>query len=155
MRELGPGAAEDDRLLTFEVAGAVFALPIWGVIEVAEMADLACVPSVPPSVAGVINYKGDALPVIRRERLLDLDAEAEGGPEHVLVVTDRAPGSARLGLDVDRVLGLVEGSAIAAHGSEPVAARRPIDGRVARILDPSRLVERAREVIESSLASGE
>ena len=137
------------------MAGAVFALPIWGVIEVAEMAELACVPSVPSSVAGVINYKGDALPVVRRERLLDLDADTACEPEHVLVVTDRAPGSARLGLDVDRVLGLVDGRSVVAHGPEPVADRRPIDGRVARILDPSRLVERAREVIEGSLASGE
>ncbi len=151
----GPGTAEDDRLLTFEVAGSVFALPIWGVIEVAEIAELACVPSVPPSVAGVLNYKGDALPVVRRERLLDLEAGGVSEPEHVLVVTDRALGSARLGLDVDRVLGLVDGSAASAHGSGPVAERRPIDGRVARILDPSRLIERAQGVIEASLASGE
>jgi chemotaxis signal transduction protein len=103
------------------------------------------------SIASVINYRGDALPVVRRERLLELgDAEASR-PEHVLIVTDSPTHAARLGLEVDRVLGLIDGQGAASRGSEPVAERRPIDGRLAHILDPARLVARAREVIESSL----
>jgi chemotaxis signal transduction protein len=141
----------EDRLLTFEIGESLFAMPIAGILEVAECGAEACVPTVSSSIASVINYRGDALPVVRRERLLELgDAEASR-PEHVLIVTDSPTHAARLGLEVDRVLGLIDGQGAASRGSEPVAERRPIDGRLAHILDPARLVARAREVIESSL----
>ena len=66
----------EDRLLTFEIGEALFAMPIAGVLEVTERGVEACVPTVSSCVASVINYRGDALPVVRRERLLELgDAE--------------------------------------------------------------------------------
>jgi chemotaxis signal transduction protein len=141
-----------DRLLTFEIGESLFAMPIAGVLEVAERGVEACVPTVSSSIASVINYRGDALPVVRRERLLELDGAEGSRPEHVLVVTDSPTHAARLGLEVDRVLGLIDGEGATSRDGEPVAERRPIDGRLAHILDPARLVARAREVIESSLA---
>ena len=141
-----------DRLLTFEIGESLFAMPIAGVLEVAERGVEACVPTVSSSIASVINYRGDALPVVRRERLLELDDAEASRPEHVLVVTDSPTHAARLGLEVDRVLGLIDGEGATSRDAEPVAERRPIDGRLAHILDPARLVARAREVIESSLA---
>ena len=143
----------EDRLLTFEIGESLFAMPIAGVLEVAERGVEACVPTVSSSIASVINYRGDALPVVRRERLLELgDVELEALPEHVLVVTDSPTHAARLGLEVDRVLGLIDGEGATSRDSEPVAERRPIEGRLTHILDPARLVARAREVIEDSLA---
>jgi hypothetical protein len=49
------------------------------------------------------------------------------------------------------VLGLVDGAAAAMSGAKVVAERRSIQGRVASVLDPQRLVSQARDVIESSL----
>ena len=141
-----------DRLLTFEIGESLFAMPIAGILEVTERGVEACVPTVSSCIASVINYRGDALPVVRRERLLELGDAEQSRPEHVLVVTDSPTHAARLGLEVDRVLGLIDGEVGASRDSEPVAERRPIDGRLAHILDPARLVARAREVIESSLA---
>ena len=145
------------RLLTFEIGSSLFALPIEGVHEVAEVAELACIPTLPRDVAGVINYRGDALPVVRRERLLEPGAGALDAPQHVLVISDRPNGTPCLGLEVDRVLGLVDGGrpAADARGSEPVAERRPLDGRMLQVVDASRLVARARKVIEDALARGE
>lgn len=148
-------ADSQDRLLLFEIGSSLFALPIEGVHEVAEMALLACIPTLPRDVAGVINYRGDALPVVRRERLLQPGAGALDAPEHVLVISDRPGSPPCLGLDVDRVLGLVDGPPALARGTDPVVEKRPIDGRMAHILDPTRLVARARKVIEDALARGE
>ena len=142
----------EDRLLTFEVGGGVYAIPIAGVLEVAEVEEMACIPMIPPSIAGVVNHHGDALPVIRRASLLDLQGDELGSPEHILVICDRSTDSARMGLPVDCVLGLVDGEGATACGPDPIAERRTIDGRVASVLDPRRLVERAREVIEGALA---
>jgi chemotaxis signal transduction protein len=151
----GPTEGGTERLLTFEIGTSLFARSIASVLEVADRGTLACIPTVPANVAGVLNYRGDALPVVRRERLLALEGEPSPEPEHVLVITDRRTNTPRLGLDVDRVLGLIDGAAAVARGVNPVAEKRPIEGRVANILDPVRLVARAKEVIEDSLDRGE
>jgi chemotaxis signal transduction protein len=142
---------QQQRLLTFEVAGSIFAIPISGVLEVADVGEMSCIPTVRPAVAGVINHHGDALPIVRRGALLDLDGSADEDPQHILVISDRPTNSARLGLPVDRVLGLVDGAGAPAMGAGPVAERRTIDGRVASVLDPKSLVARAEQVIEGSL----
>ena len=70
-----------DRLLSFEIHDALFALPIAGVLEVADTGSRSCVPTLPPDLAWVCNYRGEALPVLSRERLLDLrEATTHGAP---------------------------------------------------------------------------
>ena len=121
-----------ERLLTFEVGAALYALPIAGVLEVVEAGALACIPTLPREVGGVVNHH----------------APAAARPAQVLVVGARGKRGGSLGLPVDRVLGLVAGRAVPARGTDPVAERRSVAGRVASLLDPERLVARAREVIE-------
>lgn len=145
--------AAEERLLTFEIGDSLFAMPIAGVLEVAEAAGEACIPTVPSRVARVMNYRGDALPVVCRERLLGLSTP-RGEDAHVLVVTDRRSPVPRFGLDVDRVLGLVDGTAPSAREGSVVAERRQVGERMASVLDPAQLVARARQVVEGSFDSG-
>lgn len=148
-------AGSDERLLVFEIGGGLFALPIHGVLEVAELPARACIPSVPPGIAQVVNFRGDALPLMGGERLLPLERGVQAGSASVLVLSDRAAPVPRLGLPVDRVLGLVEGVGAKAPGRDPVAERRPWRGRLMHVVDPARLVARAQEIIQDSLgASG-
>ena len=151
MSASAPTAAFEDRLLTFEVGGSVYGLPIACVVEVTEAKELACIPTIPPAQAGVLNFHGDALPVFRRETLLDLGEGALPDPSHVLVVAPRPNGRAALGLCVDRIHGLVAGTGARALGDGPVAERRSVEGRVLFVLDAERLVARAAESIEGSL----
>ena len=155
---MSPAAREtqaDQRLLTFEVAGSIYALPITGVLEVMEPAEVASIPTLPRAVGGVINYHGDALPVLLPCHVLGTPPAEPSALGNVLVVTDRATDSARLGLPIDRVLGLVAGMVSSGAGEDAVADRRSIDGRVAHLIDPQRLVARAKEVIGASLGRGE
>ena len=150
-----PAAAHvDERLLVFEIGASLFALPIHGVLEVAETSSCACIPTVPPQVAQVVNFRGDALPLMRSEKLLPVEQGAQSNTANVLVVSDRAVAAPRLGLPVDRVLGLVEGVGARATGKDAVAERRPWRGRLMHVVDPARLVARAQEIIQDSLASG-
>jgi len=142
----------ENRLLTFEIGGSLYAMPIEGILEVTERGVEACVPTVPMGVASVINYRGDALPVVRREQIFELDGAEVSCPEHVLVVSDGPTYAPRLGLEVDRVVGLIDGERPSLRGSEMISERRPIDGRLTHVLDPARLVARARDVIERSLS---
>jgi purine-binding chemotaxis protein CheW len=141
----------EDRLLTFEVAGDFYAIPISGVLEVADAARVTCIPTLPKKLGGVINYHGDALPVLNCSSLFEVDESELGEGSSILVISGRGGESAQLGIPIDRVLGLVDGAAAAMSGAKVVAERRSIQGRVASVLDPQRLVSQARDVIESSL----
>jgi len=146
------GRSRGERLLTFEIGGSLYALPISGVVEVTEVEEgFAAVPTLPERIGGVINFHGDALPVLRSSALLGVGGADPKMPAQVIVVTDRPTEKARLGLPVDEILGLVNGPRATARGTDPVAERRSIDGRVANILDPRRLVGTAKSVIEREL----
>jgi chemotaxis signal transduction protein len=145
----------DDRLLTFEVAGTVYALPISEVLEVVESGNVTCVPTLPRSHGGVMNWHGEALPVVTPALLLDcgdpVETTEDSPDAQYLVVTDRPDESARLGLPIDRVVGLVDGHGGGVHGPNVVAERKPVDGRVVSVINPRRLVERAAKVIEGAV----
>jgi chemotaxis signal transduction protein len=157
-------AADSERLLVFEVDSAAYALPIAEVHEVAEAQRIRCVPTISRDLVGIMNWHGDALPVVLAPLLLDsarpqddepLDADeesAEGAPtsvasQHVLVVSGRDNEAAQLGIPIDRVIGLVDGLQHRRGGARLVVERRSVDGRVVSVLDPRRLVARASEVI--------
>ena len=139
----------EERLVTFDVGGTVYGLSIADVLEVADVGRLACVPTLPPHLGGVMNHHGEVLPVLARSVLFEV-AEAELSPATHLLVLAGSKGEAhgRLGIPVDRILGLAESGAGATGESSGVVERRPIDGRVVSILDTERLVARARSAIE-------
>lgn len=151
-----------DRLLLFELGGHVYGLPITGIVEVVE-ADEACgVPTLPTALAGVMNWHGEALPVVAPTALV-ADGAVRGDEGvagavlragQVLVLSDRAGEAPQLGLPIDSVLGLSDAPASShvSTGSSVVLERRSVDGRVVSVLDPRRLVARARNVIEDMAA---
>ena len=140
-------AAGERRLVLFEVGGGAYALPIADVIEVTEWSQLAAIPMLSAAVAGVINHHGDALPIVARDALLE-EATTETRPEHVLVLGVSGGQSGRLGVPVDRVLGLVDVPGGAPVSDGLVVERRPLRGRIVAVLDAARLLERAERVIE-------
>ena len=170
-------ASDEERFLTFEVSATIYALPIAEVHEVVEVRRICCVPTIPRLNVGVMNWHGDALPVVAAKLLLERsdpeDAElaeeeidAEVAPErveeefgadavmtssdgggHVLIVSSNDDEPARLALPVDRVLGLVDGPRRRHGGGRLIVERRPVEGRVVNVLDPRLLVVRATEVI--------
>jgi chemotaxis signal transduction protein len=146
--------ASGDRLLTFEVAGTVYGIPISEVLEVVESGNVTCVPSLPKSHGGVMNWHGEVLPVVTPALLLDCEeagaAEDAASDAQYLVVSDRSDETARLALPIDRVIGLADGGASRLQGPNVVAERRPVDGRVVSVINPRRLVERAGKVIENA-----
>lgn len=140
------------RLVTFEVAQTIYGVPIADVIEVAEVTAPACVPTLPPSRVGVVNHHGDALPVVSRGLAFQADESALAAPQHLLVLGERDGDGARVGLPVDRVLGLVDaGSDMAAPSQGLVVERRPVGGRLVHVLSTSRLLARVAESVEQSI----
>jgi chemotaxis signal transduction protein len=158
------GTRDSDRLLTFLFEDVHYALPIAWVVEVAEKDRVTSVPSLALPVGGVMNWHGEALPLIATELLLGRDRDEAGATpfgaattvgyaqEQILVISGEASSGARLGMPVDRVVGLVDGggNVNGRSGEKLVVERRPVDGRIVHILDPMTLVARGGEVIESA-----
>lgn len=137
-----------DRLVTFEVGATVYGLPIADVIEVAEVEGVSRVPTLSLSLLGVVNHHGDALPVVSRGVVFDADDEMLPAPRHLLVIGADAADNARLGLPVDRVLGLVDAPSRAPRtGGELVSEHRPVDGRLVHVLSRQRLLARVVDAV--------
>jgi chemotaxis protein histidine kinase CheA len=143
----GLDTIRDERLLTFEVAGAAYALPIADVLEVSEVARIGRVPGLQAELGGVMQYHGDALPVVTRAALFDVGASELPEPQHVVVVAGDGGDVPRLGLPVDRVLGLVDAVLPATRSHDEPSLRMPLDGRVTGVLNAELLVRRAAEVV--------
>jgi len=143
--------SSSDRLLVFEVAGTLYALPIADIAEVTEVGRVASVPTLRAAVGGVMIHHGDALPIVHRGALFDVGLEALPEPQNLLILGSSPDDANRLGLPVDSVLGLVEGAGGTAHGADAVVERRPIGGRSVNVLDPHRLLVQAVQVIEESV----
>lgn len=152
-----------DRLLMFLFEDVRYALPIAWVVEVAEKDRVTGVPSLALPIGGVMNWHGEALPLVATELLLGRDRDEAGATpfgaattvgyaqEQVVVVSAKPGSAARLGIPVDRVVGLLEGRRDEGlRGEGLVVERRPVDGRIVHILDPVALVARGAEVIESA-----
>jgi chemotaxis signal transduction protein len=134
-----------DRVLTFEVGRALYALPLESVLEVVAPGRLVCVPMLPSELGGVMNHHGDALPVLSRATLFGV-AERELLPaRHILVIADGAGGAAAFGAPVDRVLGLTELGA--GEADDPDDGPPSLDGREVAILDGAGLWKRAEEAL--------
>ena len=142
-------ASREERLITFEVAGAAYALPIADVLEVAEVGPRCPVPSLPEAVGGVMNHHGDALPVVDPSVLFDVAGLELPPPAHLLVLGEGGD-AASLALPVDRICGLVPGRGGSTREPSGIVERRSLEGRVVSILDTNRLLARAAAAIEQA-----
>jgi purine-binding chemotaxis protein CheW len=88
--------------LVFKLGDAEFGLPIAAVVEVAPLpSQITRLPKAPKFLEGVVNLRGEVLPVVDQRRRFDMPAlENTEGRRLVIIKTDRH----RAGLIVDSVL---------------------------------------------------
>jgi chemotaxis-related protein WspB len=146
-------AAPQHRVLLFEIGGTAYALPISEVLEVAEVGRFWGVPTLPARVAGIMNHHGDPLPVVAREELFEGTATDLPDPQNVLLIGSGEGESGRLGVPVDRVLGLVDSEISPGPSSNLDIERRPVRGRIVAFVDARRLLEHASRAINGTPAS--
>jgi len=81
------------------IAGEQYALPVDGVLEVAELGDVTPVPGAPSSVLGVRNLRGQLITVVDLATLFGLEGDS---PRERIVITEE--GDRRAGLAVEAIL---------------------------------------------------
>jgi len=145
-------STEAERVLAFEVGGVAWALSLADVREVTDLGELRAVPTLPRSLASVTNHRGDALPVVAPDALLDLQQTSLPAARQLLVIGGSGDEPGRLGLPVDRVLGLTQAPSAPSAPDGIVRAHGSFEGRMLHVLDGERLLARAEEVIARAQA---
>ena len=148
------------QVLVFRLGEDEFALPIEEVDEVTRVPDeITRVPKTPKFLEGVINLRGDVLPVVDQRRRFDMPRFEGAGRRLIVVRTDRH----RAGLIVDSV------SEVLRHAENAIGpppdltddisrlVRGVINlaerGRIVLLLDPVELLTRAERELLDSFAS--
>lgn len=129
--------SESLEVLCFRVGERVFAMDIMGIREILRSHVVTPVPNAPAEVAGVVNLRGELLPVVNLHQALLHDA-AVGALDETKLVVARA-GGRTAGVQVDQVLEVVSvdvtelrpvpGSGTREGDAVVAAFRRELDGQ--------------------------
>lgn len=96
---------EIDRYLTFRVGISNFGIDLLRIKEIIEYASVCDIPMAPDYIRGVINLRGNVVPVIDLARRIDIVGDAETGNRTCIIIIDfEVQGeSVDLGIVVDAV----------------------------------------------------
>jgi purine-binding chemotaxis protein CheW len=149
------------QFLVFRLAGEEFALPIGAVDEVAAMPEtITRLPKTPKFLAGVVNLRGEVLPVIDQRSRFELP-KLGGDRERQRLIVIRSVRH-RAGLIVDAISGVLAADPEPAPhlaGEESRLVRGVINlpeaARLVLVLDPDELLTRTeRSLLDNFNAAG-
>lgn len=96
--------AESQQYVTLGVAEEVFAAPVVKVQEILDMRPIARLPQAPDTLLGMIDVRGQGIPVVDLRLTLGLPPAADTENTRIIVLALTGPqGDHRLGLRADRV----------------------------------------------------
>jgi purine-binding chemotaxis protein CheW len=145
----GAAVVTPERLVVFTVESQRYALPIDVVQEIQQIVALSEIPDDSGSVVGVINLRGQVVPVMDIRRLLHMP-DREYGLQTPMVFTRTPRGLAAVIVDeVEDVVEVPEGSMQPASANYALADKLlgvcRLDERLVFVFDIDRLVPSARK----------
>ena len=156
----GRGEAEESRFVVFRLGDEEFGLPVDAVVEVARIPErITRVPRTPAFLEGVVNLRGEVLPVIDQRRRFGMPPlETRDGCRVLVVRTDHH----RAGLIVDAVTGVLPVARDAVEPAPDLAgettrlvhgvAMLGAQGRMVLLLDPTELLTRTERGLLDAFA---
>ena len=147
--------ASERTLVVFRIGSEMAALPLDIVEKVVPMASLLQPPGIPPTLEGILNFAGDAVPVIRLGRLLRLAQRVPGLSSMLLIVRSGGQRVAFLVARVHEVARVGEDDLCPIERSDAFngcveATVKTRAGNPIHILDSSRiLLEKERETLSA------
>jgi purine-binding chemotaxis protein CheW len=148
-----PSARQELTFLVFRLADDEFGLPIDAVVEVARVPEqITRLPKTPKFLEGVVNLRGDILPVIDQRRRFDMPPLGNvAGRRLIVVKTERH----RAGVIVDGVSGVLSSSPSSIEPAPQLTddtsrlvrgvINLPSSSRIVLLLDPMELLTRAEQ----------
>lgn len=150
------GATE--QLLIFQLGGDDFGLPVGDVSEVvAPPETLTRLPKAPAFVEGVMNLRGEVVPVIDQRRRFETSAAAARKPRVIVLKV----GDGLAGFMVDGVSEVLTVAADQVRAAPDMASRQSkvidrianleVDGRMILLINPQELLDRAEQDILAAM----
>lgn len=140
-RRYARAVAELRNVIVFAIGAARYAVELRWVREVVTLGFVTAVPTAPAALGGVVNLHGTILPVLDLAALLDQPAGPPARQGDGALVLEAEGTVCALRVDqVDHVASLTEN-----EGAVVDAAGRPLT-----LLDPTRLIRRALEVVTTA-----
>lgn len=161
MHVVADETADEEQILLFTLGDDEFGLPVAAVREVARRPErLTSLPRAPAFVDGIMNLRGQVLPVIDQRRRFGAPHE-DGARRPVLVVT---VGDAQAGFVVDAVTRVASVPAAALQPAPDLGgdeagiidrvATLEVDGRLVLLVNPQELLDRAERDLLAAMESG-
>jgi purine-binding chemotaxis protein CheW len=117
--EVGLIPAQDEHLVVFRIGEEDYGVDIARVWEINEVPAITRLPRTSPFIEGVINLRGEVIPVMDLRQRLGLPAREQERETRIMVVQ---AGSNRLGLRVDGVREVIRVAADAVEPPSPMVA---------------------------------
>ena len=95
---------EGEQFVAFRLAGEMYGFPILQVQEIVRPFEITRVPNAPPDVRGVVNLRGNIVPVVDLRTRLRLPSEVETGETRTIIVETEAGTVGALVDSVSRVV---------------------------------------------------
>lgn len=139
MADAGAEQGGEEAFVVFRLGGAEYGLPVSAVQEIQRRpAVLSPLPKAPDFVAGLVNLRGTAVPVVDLRRILRLGDSARDERQRIVVLAVR---DFRAGLIVDATTGVLRIPASAVEPAPSLSeAQRQLIGRVAHLDGQTRMV---------------
>ena len=100
---------EKKSYLSFQLENEIFAVNVINVLEVLQMQKITRVPKTPDYIQGVINFRGDILPVIDTRKKFNLTAVKDMTKFVVIILNfQRGDSEQKIGAIVDSVLDVTD-----------------------------------------------
>jgi len=108
-RDAGQDVEGNDQYLTFRLHGELYAFGILNVKEILEYGHVTKVPMMPDFIQGVINLRGEVVPVINLARRFDMQSQEVTKRTCVIIIEVESDGQHQdLGVMVDVVSEVLE-----------------------------------------------
>lgn len=95
----------NNQVVTFETDGALYAVPVDRVQEILDMRETAIMPNAPDHLLGIIDLRGENIPVVDLRCILGLDIAANTPFTRIIVCRiSQSSSEIVVGLRTDRVI---------------------------------------------------
>lgn len=151
-----------NQVVTFETDGALYAVPVDRVQEILDMRETAIMPNAPDHLLGIIDLRGENIPVVDLRCVLGL-GPAENTPLTRIIVCriNQTIGEIVVGLRTDRVIEVaaldddtvkpLEKMEIVSWRASSIVGIGRRDGRIVSILDVDMLFPPLPGLIDASI----
>jgi purine-binding chemotaxis protein CheW len=144
--EMPTAALSAPLVVTFKVGRQIYALPLSAVLQVVRLPALTVVPGAPPGMCGLLNLRGNFVPVLDARSILG-EASIVGIESQVIILSanfEATPDAGLLVDTVDTVRHYPSGSFAGVSGGDGLVIGMLRDrAESAVVLDPEALVARA------------